>query len=136
MKVLVIRQPWAWLIVNGFKPLENRSRRTHYRGPFLIQASSRPEPNFEAIRRKVRERFGIEIPDSRALQYGGIIGAAQLVDCLYPLDPGALPAHAEEWHEPGNFAWMLERARTLPFLRRSGSLGLIDATPEEITHAG
>jgi hypothetical protein len=28
MKVLVVRQPWAWLIVNGFKDIENRSWKT------------------------------------------------------------------------------------------------------------
>jgi hypothetical protein len=40
MKVIVIRQPWAWLIVNGFKDIENRSWATRYRGPLLIQASA------------------------------------------------------------------------------------------------
>ena len=40
MKVIVIRQPWAWLIVNGFKDIENRSWATRYRGSLLIQASA------------------------------------------------------------------------------------------------
>ena len=40
MKALSIRQPWAWLIVHGSKRVENRSRRTHYRGPVLIHASA------------------------------------------------------------------------------------------------
>jgi|ERR1700758_4475866 hypothetical protein len=39
MKVIVIRQPWAWLIVNGFKDIENRSWRTRYRGPLMIHPS-------------------------------------------------------------------------------------------------
>jgi hypothetical protein len=29
---LSVRQPWAWLIVNGYKDVENRSWTTHYRG--------------------------------------------------------------------------------------------------------
>jgi hypothetical protein len=33
MKVIVIRQPWAWLIVNGFKDIENRSWATGIAGP-------------------------------------------------------------------------------------------------------
>ena len=37
MKVLVVRQPWAWLIVNGFKDIENRSWNTRY-------ANSSPDP--------------------------------------------------------------------------------------------
>ena len=38
-KALSVRQPWAWLIVNGWKPIENRSRRTNVRGRILIHAS-------------------------------------------------------------------------------------------------
>ena len=41
MKVIVIRQPWAWLIVNGYKDVENRTWVTRYRGMLLIQASAR-----------------------------------------------------------------------------------------------
>jgi hypothetical protein len=40
IKVIVVRQPWAWLIVQGFKDIENRSWNTRYRGPLLIQASA------------------------------------------------------------------------------------------------
>ncbi len=38
LPALSVHQPWAWLIVAGFKHIENRSRRTHYRGPVLIHA--------------------------------------------------------------------------------------------------
>ena len=44
MKVIVIRQPWAWLIVHGYKDIENRSWRTRYRGTLLIQASANLPP--------------------------------------------------------------------------------------------
>ena len=39
-KVIVVRQPWAWLIVNGYKDIENRSWHTNYQGMLLIQASA------------------------------------------------------------------------------------------------
>ncbi|HDU8694716.1 TPA: ASCH domain-containing protein, partial [Morganella morganii subsp. morganii] len=39
MKAISIRQPWAWLIVNGHKDIENRSWRTKYRGQVLVHAS-------------------------------------------------------------------------------------------------
>jgi hypothetical protein len=39
MKALSIRQPWAWLIVNGYKDIENRSWATKFRGPVLIHAA-------------------------------------------------------------------------------------------------
>ncbi len=41
MRALSVQQPWAHLISSGFKLYEVRSRRTHYRGPLLICASSK-----------------------------------------------------------------------------------------------
>jgi len=38
---LSIRQPWAWFVVNGYKPFENLSWWTRYRGPTLIHAPGR-----------------------------------------------------------------------------------------------
>ena len=39
MKALSIRQPWAWLIVNGHKDIENRQWRTHFRGKIYVHAA-------------------------------------------------------------------------------------------------
>jgi hypothetical protein len=39
MKILSIRQPWAYLITRGSKNIENRGWPTNYRGPVLIHAS-------------------------------------------------------------------------------------------------
>lgn len=39
MKALSIRQPWAWLIVAGYKDIENRSWPTNFRGRVYIHAS-------------------------------------------------------------------------------------------------
>ena len=38
MKVLTIREPWASLIVNGYKEYEFRSWKTNYRGKILIHS--------------------------------------------------------------------------------------------------
>jgi hypothetical protein len=39
MKAISIKQPFAWLLVNGFKDLENRNWKTNFRGEILIHAS-------------------------------------------------------------------------------------------------
>ncbi|MCG0445699.1 ASCH domain-containing protein [Pseudomonas aeruginosa] len=39
MKALSIRQPWAWLVANGHKDIENRDWATSFRGRFLIHAA-------------------------------------------------------------------------------------------------
>ena len=36
LPILSIRQPWAWLIVNGYKDIENRTWSTRFRGKVLI----------------------------------------------------------------------------------------------------
>lgn len=45
MRVLTVRQPWAWAIVHGGKDVENRSRNIAggYRGPVAIHAGLRPD---------------------------------------------------------------------------------------------
>lgn len=39
--VLTIRQPWEWAIEHAGKPVENRSRYMHYRGPLWLHAGAR-----------------------------------------------------------------------------------------------
>lgn len=39
MRALSIKQPWAWAIAAGFKPVENRPWGTAYRGLIAVQAS-------------------------------------------------------------------------------------------------
>jgi hypothetical protein len=43
MRTLSIRQPWAWLIVNGFKPVENRAKPINQLGhtSFLVKERDR-----------------------------------------------------------------------------------------------
>jgi hypothetical protein len=39
MKALSIKQPWAQLIIMGAKDVENRNRRTNFRGRFAVHVS-------------------------------------------------------------------------------------------------
>jgi ASCH domain len=58
---LSVRQPWAWLIVNGVKDNENRSWRTDHRGPLLIHASLSAGGYTEDIE-AVERKHGISVP--------------------------------------------------------------------------
>jgi len=72
MKVLTVRQPWASLIVNGYKEYEFRSRKINYRGKILIHAGLNMDKD-------MLDRF-----KDYNLDYvkGAIIGEADLVDCI------------------------------------------------------
>ena len=117
MKVIVIRQPWAWLIVNGYKDIENRSWRTRYRGALLIQASANlPSKHALEEYRAFAKKRGVTLPDE--FETGGIVGLATLKDCVLK--------SPSKWFE-GPIGWQLEKARRLKFIRLKGRLGIFDA---------
>lgn len=122
-QALSIRQPWAWLIANGYKDIENRSWNTTYRGEFFIHASKamtkkdyRQCQEFVDLLVRDCNIFlpPIILPDRADLQFGGIIGAAKLTACTTDSDSG--------WFT-GKFGFVLEEPRPLPFMPCLGHLG-------------
>jgi hypothetical protein len=116
MKVIVVRQPWAWLIVNGFKDIENRSWNTRYRGPLLIQASAGlpSKRTLEEIRLFAHAR-GVRLPED--FERGGIVGMVQLEDCV--------TSSRSKWFE-GPIGWVLSKPEKHRFIPLKGQLGLFD----------
>lgn len=111
---LTVRQPYAWLIVAGFKPIENREWSTTYRGPLLIHAAVKPHDHSVS---QIERRYNVPI-DRAALQFGGIIGRVDLVDVV--------TSHSSRWFE-GPFGWVLKCPTILPFERMRGGVGLFEA---------
>lgn len=72
MKALTIKQPYASLIVNGYKEYEFRTWKTNYRGKLLIHAGLTLEP---LLLNKI-ESYNIEYTK------GAIIGEVELTDCI------------------------------------------------------
>lgn len=72
MKVLSIKNPWASLIINGYKKYEFRSWKTKYRGKVMIHASITPD-------KKAIDKF-----DNFDLNYKNsyIIGEVEIIDCI------------------------------------------------------
>lgn len=72
MKVLTIKEPWASLIINGYKKYEFRSWKTKYRGKILIHAGM-------SLEKDAAKRFS-----KYNLEYykGAIIGEATITDCI------------------------------------------------------
>ena len=100
---LTIRQPWAWAIIHAGKNVENRSWSTDHRGPLVIHAGRRIDPNGVA---RLRE-LGLDPPDETEILVGGIIGQVELT--------GVRRDDPSRWAVPGAYHWQLADARALPF---------------------
>ena len=95
MKALTIKNPWALLIAHGVKPIENRTWKTNFRGPFLIHTSQKPivmdcrndfwpfnnRAQIMDIQRKFNHKLG-RWPDVLTSNNGCIIGQVDLIDCV------------------------------------------------------
>lgn len=115
MKALSIQQPWAWLIVNGYKDIENRSWPTNVRGEKLIHAGKKVDAEgYEWVRETFPE---IPLPPIDALERGGIVGRARLVDCV--------TAMVSRWFF-GPYGFVFKDAQPLPFRPVRGMLGFFD----------
>ena len=112
MKALSIRQPWAWLIINAGKDVENRSRRSSYRGPLLIHASATmTKADYEACVLFIagiprNGNWRLPAYDVVRQQCGGIVGRVTMVGCLIASD--------SKWFV-GDYGYKLTDPQPLPF---------------------
>jgi hypothetical protein len=115
---LSVRQPWGELIVKDIKDVENRTRRTSYRGSVLIHASKFKMSHDDWMDFvDFTEARGVENcleTHPKDLSLGGIIGVADIVDCVEASD--------SPWFT-GPYGWKLANARPLPFKPCRGMLG-------------
>lgn len=123
MPALSIRQPWAWLVVHGFKPVENREWQTRFRGRLLVHAGktlTRPYYDEQAGAMAMAGILPNGFPTFEELrtQCGGIVGEAVMTDCL--------PRCDSPWYIEGNFAWMLAQAKPMAFWPMKGALGFFN----------
>ncbi len=122
MRALVVKQPWAWAIMDGRKRIENRSWTTRYRGPVAIIAGASRSSLSSAT--QFLSGLGIERPAD--LPFGCILGVVNLVDVIRPSQSSGPFAE-------GPWCWVLENPikleRPVPF---RGQLGLFRLPTEAL----
>jgi len=119
--VLSIRQPWAYLVANGFKDVENRTWSTKFRGKILLHAGKAMTRQEYADARDFMNDIRIptiRLPAYEELERGGIVGTATLVDCVY--------VSPSPWFV-GPVGWVLQDAKPVRFVPCPGQLGLFMA---------
>lgn len=138
MRILTIKQPWAWAVLHGGKDVENRVRNIagDYRGPVAIHAGAAWDWDIQ---------FPVgdtPHPTSHSLVRGAILGVVDLVDVhdgssesMHAMDGSVLGTRAcSPWAEPNTFHLVLANPRPLrtpiPF---KGALGLRRLDADTIT---
>ncbi len=121
MKCISIKQPWAWLIIQGHKDIENRDWYTSYRGPLLVHAS-KTLADAKAMRWIDNMHHGIRLPDHYDI--GAIIGEVEITGCV---------THSDSLWFIGPYGFELENPVVYPRpIRYRGQLGLFDVPEEAI----
>jgi len=116
MKALSINQPFGWSIVEGFKDVENRDWATKFRGEFYIHVGLAVQTGEYPM---IRHLTGSPFDPSMTMHIGGIIGIAEIVDCVTESD--------SPWFF-GRYGFVIKNARRVPFQECKGQLGFF--TPD------
>lgn len=114
MKALSIQQPYAWLIVNGFKDIENRSWPTQVRGTVLIHAGKKMDEDAFCY------YYG-HFPMPLGIELGGIVGQVDIVDCVRK--------SKSTWFQ-GPYGFVLANPKPLPFRPCRGQLYFFEVDDE------
>lgn len=122
LPALSILQPWAWLIVRGFKDIENRTWKDwnpglKFRGEFLIHAGKGFDKDFDWM--MADDLIGGKMPPISFFDNlrGGIVGKAEIVDCV--------TQHDSPWFF-GHYGFVICNAQPLPFMPCKGQLGFFN----------
>ena len=120
-KALSIKQPWAWLICNGSKDVENRTWHTRFRGYFLVHAGQK----FDRAALPFLRSRRIELPND--FDMGGIVGIAAVVGCVRAFES------LSDWAMAGGWCIELRERRSLPFVPCLGRLSFFPVAPEVVS---
>lgn len=115
MLAVSVRQPWAWAIARGHKPVDNHDWDTRFRGALAIHASLRVDLDSSespAIRAAHWD------PDDPAAAIGGIVAVVRLSGVCTAAMPGSALGTGEAcacgtWANPGRYHWQLCDPRPL-----------------------
>lgn len=114
MLTLSIQQPWAWAICHLGKDVENRSWPTKFRGQFLVHAGKRVDSDGYDY---LYDHWRVEAPDEKSIGCGGIVGIAEIVDCV--------SKSSSPWFF-GPYGFVLRGQRPLAFMPLKGQLGFFE----------
>lgn len=146
MKVITVRQPWAFAIARLGKDVENRGWATAYTGPVLIHAAKgltraellnalqglRERLDVDETPGAIRRRVLAMSLDPSDYVRGAVVAVAELTGCkLRPMRGGG--SDFSPWHTRGAWGHRLSRVKALKEpVPWKGMLGYVNAPPQLI----
>ena len=122
MKVVTLRQPWAWAVANGHMPILNRNddvREYPYHRYLAIHASDK------AVNEEDREFLAMRIGQDRLPKFfakGGIVGVVTIQRSVY--DTERLPLWYKQWRDDAfRYAWIVKRPHEIELVDCKGEPG-------------
>jgi hypothetical protein len=118
-------------VIQGWKPIENRSWPTKVRGRVAIHAAQRAEDKgfFDFVREKgLGAQVALDMATARSLPLSAVIGLVDIIDCV--------TSSSSLWFE-GPFGFVLVNPRPLRPIPCRGALQIFDLDPaisQEIEH--
>lgn len=133
MRAITLWQPWAWLVSNGHKLVENRPWAPVVIRPgdrFAIHAGKRfSVGNWEGLL-AVAENRGIVVPPEKNLPYGVILATAELVKTVRAVED-VEPFEQRIFYSDGAVGWILRDVRPLATpIACKGALGCWEVPAE------
>ena len=74
------------------------------------------DSDWEEFQEYFKTKFKVDLPDAYQLDFGGIIGKANIVDCVTESD--------SPWYEKGKKGWVLKDQKPIKFIPYRGQQGL------------
>jgi hypothetical protein len=141
MKAISIKNPWASLIVQGVKDIENRTWKTSFRGTVLVHASGKPsgtitdlltQDQFDSLNVNRFAPLWLQFLMAGRYTNSAIIGTVDIVDCVIGhhsiwAEKTDMPA-GPTWVEKPTFNWVLKNPVLFPepILNVKGKLSFWD----------
>lgn len=137
LPALSIRQPYAWLVAQGYQNLVSRNWTTSYRGPLFIHTGKEVDPvsfrGNELFLPYWERRFGPAIAAAlpkhkRDYPTGGIIGCAMLTDVITDFTEST-----RIWFDR-KYCFVLKEVNALPFRPHLGNILFFAVRATTSTH--
>lgn len=125
MRVLTVRQPWAWAVIHGGEDVENRTRNIAgaYRGPVAIHTGKQMAKLTEEQADMLTNVIPFGLGTDHHYPLGVVIGMVDLVDSHE--DDSAACYDCSDWADGNGYHLILENPRALATsIPATGRLGL------------